>query len=232
MYETLSVNGNGDLHFVDGHGGAVSSTWIVLKSGFPFEGQFTQILITILLVRPGNYQGVGDVWPGDIVPFGATLNGLRVVAPALALHYVSADASGVSRADVDAGDLAILAQNLGRVPCWGLVAEVGQNCGLWYTDYDADTVAIDMGDVSMLSYELAQPNCGASKADSAEPGAILAWFGMRHTGRTLKKGKFLVPEVELFDVLQMQRAIADPYGYRVVIRGESESWSLIKQLFR
>ena len=51
---------------------------------------------------------------------------------------------------------------------------------------------------------------------------------------TLRNRRFTVPEVVLLDPVQMQRAIADPFGYRdlAATAGEPASWSLVKRLFR
>ena len=45
----------------------------------------------------------------------------------------------------------------------------------------------------------------------------------------------ILPEYEVVDVEKNRRAIADPYGYRALIRSDvakEAPWGLVKQLFR
>ena len=230
---------DGRLRIVDRHGGSQSDLWILLSNLFSYQGQNTQVFVSIHIVRPGPY-GRGYYYPGQQVPFKIliqnSIKNLTIEPKALAVHHSSSDISGASKGYVDSSDLAAFSQNLGKIPSYvygggcGAAAEPG----CWYADLNGSGT-IDATDLAIFSSELNGPECPDFSKVTA-PGeskeTILAWFGMAYSGRMINVGWTDLPEVVVVDYEQMQRAIQDPYGYRNLTPTQAIRWSLVKSLYR
>ena len=253
MFESSSfpVDQYGNMSLVDAHGGASAGTWGQLEGLFAIRdtGEPGETTTSVFFVfgwtRPGRYGRSGDPIqdypPGTDVSFefrhryGPSVPSFLLAYPHVrVVHYGTADVSWASPGYVDASDLTEIAHNLTKAACFGLASEGGlPDCGDWWADTNADG-RINAGDLSCWAWENAHvQNCQISKAGQRESTAhILAWFGMRYSGKDVMSGGIEMPEVVVADEAQLQRAMLDPYGYRNTSFGSPASWSNSKTLYR
>jgi hypothetical protein len=158
----------------------------------------------------------------------------------LAVEWVSSDIAGATPRSVDAGDIGALSTHLGHPVVWGFDEDGGPAYRNYHANvypFGSSSLAIDGADISALAADLTE-TCGLSKAAPAvEKAAILAWFGIAATGRsmTLVNGE-QIPEYDVVDWDKNRRAIADPYGYLTAAGAEAAAnekpWSHVKRLYR
>jgi hypothetical protein len=124
------VDGLGNIHLVDSHGGATASTTGYLVGLFPIQlpgEQFaisTKVYIYFAWNRPAYFFGWGDALPSDVVPvilrhrYGPSFPSYLTIYPSVRIvHFNTADVPWASRGAVDAGDLSAITAYLGRRAC-------------------------------------------------------------------------------------------------------------------
>ena len=170
------------------------------------------------------------------------------------VHWVSADVVPTTPGFVDSSDLAAFAAHMGECVGWGpgsdCPPECSEGCPENYKfnlvpadDFQNGIVSrhIDASDLASIAADLGK-HCGlTSKADGFTKEDILAWFGMLQTARTIDVAGQPLPEIAIVDRTQMERAIADPYGYKnnpipkyttAAPAAKRLAWTKVKNLFR
>jgi len=228
---------------------------VVLAMGWSQPGElkdWNNTVATRMPEDPNNpgLPGRGPYEDKTLYTWGGGLNHEFVYFHRQVVHWVSTDfaspADRTSPGFVDASDLGVLAAYLGHEVDWGEDYTCPGTCGECTTDFYYNCVpfdlCIDASDLAKLAADMGHP-CGlTSKADGFSKGDILAWFGMVQTENNVDVGGgLLYPEIVVVDKEQMERAIADPYGYRnnpipiytaASVAPKLVPWSRVKDLYR
>lgn len=252
------VTADGYLRIRDVHGGTAIETRIALV--YQVESGGLNPAATYLLLirwnRPQSYTDIVtdlrvDAAPGMAVrrPYDVTIRrslpggGYQLCGPYEAwqtvyiVEHVSTDASFASRGFVDAADIATLAQFNGHPVIWGFDDQGGPSARNFHCNFApgaGSSLVIDASDLAKLATELTT-HCLLGKAGVDERSAILDWFGLVTTGSDVVTGLNgeTSPEYRFSDPAKLQRATADPYGYRVHGAGVNQiEWGRVKRLYR
>ena len=251
--DPFPLDAAGRLHVRDVHGGVGDQTFIhmraVLDAGindysifvsWDHPGSFLDdyLATTVHLAPAFVYNRRVEVTNSSSQTF-ASFTHVRIV------EWVSTDAGGTETTPgpsprfVDAADLAYFVTFFGQVVRWGFETESPASSPNFQCDFAPNGVRIDSSDLAVLSNDLGK-TCQLTKTGTGEDvTAILNWFGIAATGRTVPIAPtgMLLPEYAIIDWERAQRAVIDPYGYRNVTAAapaatNALSWSLVKVLYR
>jgi hypothetical protein len=143
---------------------------------------------------------------------------------------------------IDASDVGAYSTNAQNPVTWGFGGGP-RNFQYNINPFGSSENSFDSGDTSVLSAHLGHC-CGSvspcqlpgKSGDVDERAAILTWFGIAATGRTVIAGPEgeMIPEYDIVDRAQNLRAIADPYGYQRIgtAAGRLTPWGRVKGLYR
>lgn len=249
------INLDGTIRLRDVFGGAGQGTRLILKKDFPPCGPTDgdhRIIVIISWNQPATYfddstDQLVDALPGTVVnrEYTATsLTGNDLVGyyPQLTVMWPSADFPPATPRTIDASDIGAYSTNAQNPVTWGFGGGPS-NFRYNINPFGSSEVSFDSGDISVLSAHLGHC-CGAAapcqlpgkSGDTDEKAAILSWFGIAATGRTVIAGPDgeTLPEYDIVDRAQNLRAIADPYGYQRsgTAAERLTPWGRVKGLYR
>jgi hypothetical protein len=251
-YDTqYPLDADGEFLVLDHFGGVGDRTEIVMRSVFDTDA------IALLYMgwdRPKTWfdDAVGqslDFYPGEV--WNRKITSLDAVSyyPVHIVEWVSPDiaditgsSEGASPRAIDASDLAAWVQYSTGAVRWGFEDENPANSPTWEVDFNplgGSQGANDASETATMATVLGT-SCSAGKTTqegNAEARAAMEWFGYGLTGRTIviDNDGTAVPEWELVDAEQRDRAIENPEGWRDNINAATVrniSWSATKHLYR